>query len=97
MADAIIKTIQETITNTLKHAHGSEISVRLNYQGKPTSSEKHIEVVITNDGCMPTEIKLGNGLRGIKERLATLKGQASFIIEGGKFKTHLIIPVAQHD
>jgi two-component system sensor histidine kinase DesK len=103
IADAIIKAVQETITNTLKHAQGKTISVSLNYAAcdddvrKPNNQCKQLLVDISNDGKMPKNIEQGNGLTGIKERLAALQGKVKFKIDAGKFHTQLVIPVSQHD
>jgi two-component system sensor histidine kinase DesK len=106
IADTIVKTVQESITNTLKHAHGEIISVRLAYANvdhnetilaNKNNQEKQLQVDISNDGKMPKSIKQGNGLTGIKERLKALKGNAKFNIDAGKFHTQLLIPVNQHD
>lgn len=96
VADAIIKAVQETITNTLKHAQGRTITVTLGYR-MGSDNTKQLQVDISNDGQMPKMIKPGNGLSGITERLEALKGHASFILEADKFHTQLYIPVGQHD
>lgn len=97
VADAIIKAVQETITNTLKHAHGDTISVSVVYADSEFTTHKQLQVDIANDGKMPTTLKQGNGLMGIKERLSALKGSASFILDADRFRTRLLIPVSQND
>lgn len=103
IADAIVKSVQESITNTLKHANGSALWVSLRYkQDKPSANDignadKHIQVNISNNGNMPKQLIIGNGLNGIKERLMALKGSAVFLVEATKFTTQLLIPENQHD
>jgi signal transduction histidine kinase len=100
IADAIIKTVQESITNTLKHAHGDSISIKLAYSELTNDSVnqyKQIQLDISNDGKMPNSIYEGNGLRGIRERLAALKGKVDFKVQAGKFYTQLLIPMSQYD
>jgi len=97
VADTILKTIQETITNTLKHAQGNTIKIVIDYEEDQSSESKGIKVSISNNGKMPEHIQHGNGLTGIKERLHILKGQVSFFITDNLFNTHLWIPVTKHD
>jgi signal transduction histidine kinase len=103
IADAIIKTIQETITNTLKHAKGSLITIRIKNRDAQTDKlssaedKKQIQVDISNNGSLPNHIKQGNGLSGIQERLFALNGEAIFSINNKLFQTQLLIPVGQHD
>lgn len=97
IADTIVKTVQESITNTLKHAQGKNIHVRLAYAKSKAEDVKHLQVDISSDGNMPKHIRQGNGLTGISERLLALKGKAKFMIESGRFHTQLLIPVAQDD
>lgn len=93
-ADAIIKCIQESITNTLKHAKGKHMSIKLHYTDPQQQS---LSLSIENDGHMPATIKEGNGLTGMKERLANIHGSVEFMLKPGKFLTHISIPVPQHD
>lgn len=97
VADAILKTIQETITNTLKHAKGSHIQIHIQNEHRENSNNNQICVCIKSDGKLPKEIKQGNGLRGIEERLFAINGTANFMIEDNCFTTYLNIGVNQHD
>lgn len=97
IADAILKTIQESITNTLKHAKGSRIIIHIHHELRESSNNKQICVNIKSDGNQPKEIKQGNGLHGIKERLCAINGTANFMIKDNSFNTQLTIPVNQND
>lgn len=98
VADTIIKCVQESITNTLRHANGKHLEIALKYANSSENTQaKQIELTIQNDGKMPSNITLGNGLTGIKERLFALQGSAEFALESGKFLTRILIPVPQHD
>ena len=97
VADAIIKAVQETITNTLKHAHGSTISLQIRYANAEPSEQKKLQIDIANDGKMPATLTQGNGLTGIAERVKALAGSASFFADTTHFRTRLLIPVAQND
>lgn len=97
VADAIIKAVQETITNTLRHAQGKTISIEISYVKSESSAQKQLQIDIANDGKMPAMLKQGNGLLGIIERVKALAGSASFIIDNAHFRTRLLIPAAQND
>lgn len=98
IADTIIKCVQESITNTLKHAHGKHMSIELRYLSEQNEqAQPQLALTIENDGKMPSNISPGNGLKGIKERLSAIQGSANFVLSSGKFMTHILIPVPQHD
>jgi signal transduction histidine kinase len=97
IADTIVKAVQETITNTLKHAHGKNISISIAYANEDKNGCKQLQIDISNDGKMPKYLNRGNGLTGIIERLTSLSGSAYFAIENDKFNTQLLIPVTQND
>lgn len=96
VADTIIKCIQESITNTLKHAQGKQVSIVLK-RAQSENNEDQITLHITNDGRMPKQIKAGNGLLGMQERIAAIKGDITFLLDKGKFCAHINIPLARFD
>ena len=99
VADAIIKCVQETITNTLKHARAKHISIKLSHQDSPNTDlpQSIIHIEMSNDGLIPSKIKDGNGLTGMRERVAALKGSIEFLLNNKRFCTHISIPLAQLD
>ena len=73
---AIYRTVQEALTNTLKHAHQPQhATVRLGYDSP------HVTVEITDDGTAPDNPRPANppnnahGLLGIRERAALFDGR----------------------
>lgn len=60
---------QEALTNVHRHARASVVSVKLEYG--PTA----VTLRIADDGVGQPDLVLGNGLHGLKERLATLAGE----------------------
>ncbi len=97
VADAIIKSIQETITNTLNHAKGDFITIHIKKDEPNSSLKQNIIVEIKNNGKIPQAFSLGNGLKGIQERFMSLGGSADFKVDRTFFYTSLSVPVANND
>ncbi|MEV4243715.1 sensor histidine kinase [Streptosporangium canum] len=85
-AVAAHRLVQESLTNTIKHANATHVSVRLRY----TSAAVTVEVIDDGHGAAaPAE---GHGLTGMRERVTTLGGTLS--IEGsGGFAVRASIPL----
>jgi len=96
VADTILKCIQESITNTLKHAQGKQVSIALKRQSS-ANNDGQLTLDIINDGRMPKQIRPGNGLLGMQERIAALKGEITFLLDKGRFCAHISIPLARYD
>lgn len=69
---ALLLTVQEAVTNTLRHADASSMQISI----QPSTADAD-EVVLTavDDGNGARAHVVGNGLRGIDERLAALGGR----------------------
>ena len=65
---SIYKTIQECITNSLKHGNATEINIEI------TATNENVEFIITNNGIGCNNIIKSNGLNGIENRINLLKG-----------------------
>jgi signal transduction histidine kinase len=65
---SIYKTIQECITNSLKHGNATEINIKI------TATNENVEFIITNNGIGCNNIIKSNGLNGIENRINLLKG-----------------------
>jgi len=84
---AIFRVIQESITNSIRHGQAGEIEITIN--------EDHIrlQLCIVDNGIGCTTIKQGYGMQGIRERIESLGGSATFSSLYGKgFKTEVSIP-----
>lgn len=88
-ADALIKCIQESITNTLRHAKGDKLAIKLYEQ------DHQLHMRIINNGIVPKELKIGNGLTGMQERIQALKGRIGFAVQPQQFITTINIPLAE--
>nr|WP_136250281.1 histidine kinase [Ningiella ruwaisensis] len=91
IADTIIKCIQESITNTLRHARGKHLDIDLSASGGS------LVLDITNDGEVNKILKIGNGLTGMKERIELLSGKIAFYTQKNSFKTQIEIPMVTND
>jgi signal transduction histidine kinase len=67
------RIIQESVTNTLKHATAHRIDIHLTY--RPAA----VDLIIADDGTQPVQESsdTGHGLVGIRERAALFGGTAS--------------------
>ncbi|MBF7074892.1 histidine kinase [Glaciecola sp. MH2013] len=102
MADVLIRCIQESFTNSLKHSKATNVEVQFK------KINGLVEVIIQDNGnevkkkakhtVNPTRgFKAGNGLTGIVERVSLLKGKADFFLNDKGFVTHLSLPMATYD
>ncbi|WP_295685890.1 histidine kinase, partial [uncultured Nevskia sp.] len=78
-AQALLRVAQEALTNALRHAGCATIVLRLQRH------EQGIELQIEDDGRAQSLPEEGNGLHGMRERLAALGGALSIAVrpEGG--------------
>ena len=65
---AILRCIQEAVTNAVRHGAARNIWI----VGRKSESE--LELTVRDDGFGGLDYKLGNGLRGMNERLAAVGG-----------------------
>lgn len=76
--DMIHRICQELMTNTLKYAEAKEIFISIQIK------EEEINILVMDNGIGCKELVLGNGLRGIQERLKLIDGKAEFITAPGE-------------
>lgn len=69
VAEAIVRTVQEALTNAARHAGAERLTVTLTRDGDT------LRLRIDDDGRLHGPLREGNGLAGMRERLATLGGQ----------------------
>src|SRR5690625_4224022 len=83
---ALVRCVQEIVTNAIRHARGAR-TVWI----EDTRGEDGGRVVdARGDGWETTELRVGNGLRGIRERVEELGGRAQFASESG---FHVVLQV----
>jgi signal transduction histidine kinase len=68
LAETLLRCAQEGITNALRHGRPSEITI---WCGR---RDGVIELHVRDNGAMQPQIRFGNGLTGMRERLESLGG-----------------------
>ncbi len=71
-ADAILRCVQELITNTLRHAQADELTIELQQD-----AQGGLTITASDDG-RGGEVVEGQGLAGMRERFESLGGSLSF-------------------
>lgn len=88
VSDALLKICQESVTNSIKH--GKAHNVKILFVFNRTS----VKLFIFDDGIGCADIKKGNGLSGMEERVWQLSGEIAFGSDGEKgFNIHIEIPL----
>ncbi|TDC96579.1 histidine kinase [Actinomadura sp. 7K507] len=75
---ALIRCVQEVVTNTIRHSGAGNLWIDVAQAGDG-------EIVLTarDDGHGTSVLRLGNGLTGVRERIAQLDGAVSFDTRSG--------------
>jgi signal transduction histidine kinase len=89
-AEAIVRCVQEAITNTVRHAHAQELTIELR-------RETNGDVVITaSDDGRGGPFEMGHGLAGMRERFELLGGNLAISSAAGKgFVLRGTLPAAE--
>ncbi|MGQ5248190.1 sensor histidine kinase [Xanthomonas arboricola pv. corylina] len=69
VAELLLRLVQEALTNAVRHANANEVAVHLQ------CVDAQLQVDICDDGRRAERIREGNGITGMRERLAALHGQ----------------------
>lgn len=85
-ADTIIKCVQESVTNTLKHSTADVLVLEVN------KAKQGISVNINDNGKLIKHFDMGNGLKGMVERLSLIGGHVNFTHDNKGFHTSISIP-----
>ncbi len=100
-ADVLTRCIQESITNALKHTHAKAMHIAFSQTSEVLnmliSAELNGAAKITKAGASKPQFTIGNGLKGIQERLKQVQGEVSFTLSSSAFITDIKVPVRDHD
>lgn len=85
-AEVLLRSVQEAITNTLRHSNAKNMVI------SSTMSHGKLSLRIKDDGSNSGMPQPGNGLTGMRERVERLNGQFEFSsLEG--FQLNIALPV----
>ncbi len=73
----VYRIVQEALTNVLRHASAARATVRVGVERGFITAE------IRDDGLVESDFRLGNGLLGMRERVASLGGNLDLRVEPG--------------
>ncbi len=90
VANTIYRSVQESLTNILKHAHAISVRISVGFQ------QSKIVMSVIDDGIgFSDSTALGRGLTGMRERVRALGGTFTFERIGGETVVSCHIPVNQ--
>ncbi|WP_042150860.1 MULTISPECIES: sensor histidine kinase [unclassified Pseudoalteromonas] len=89
----IIRFCQEMISNTLKHTQATEITFDVCLQSKLIEVESQVIVTAIHNQSEDAIPKPGNGLTGLKERMALIKGQFKQDIKEHRLVNEISFPI----
>ena len=70
---ALLRCLQESLTNAKRHGNAKEISISLSYD------ENEIELIIEDNGKGSEKLEYGFGLTSMQERLKAINGDFKVI------------------
>lgn len=85
-AQVLLRCVQESITNTLKHSNAKQFNVKLE------QNHNMLTMYISDNGSnQHTTLSPGNGLQGMTERVHGLDGKIEFSLSQSGFETLITI------
>jgi len=75
LAEALLRLVQEALTNSARHADAERVRVEIR------TEPGRLRVAIEDDGRVRGALREGNGLTGMRERIAALGGRLQVSVE----------------
>jgi len=88
VAEALLRCVQETVTNTLRHSGAGRCWIRIREQAGM------IVLDVRDDGRAGDDLAEGNGIAGMRERLARLGGHLRLGRADSALSVHVEVPLA---
>ena len=86
-AHAILRCVQEVITNAMRHAYARNLWIKIEER------DEGIALMARDDGRGVDTVRSGNGLRGMRERFEELSGRVDFSSRpGAGFEVQAFVP-----
>jgi hypothetical protein len=80
LSQTIYRVVQEAVTNVIKHAHATTLSV------VTAMRDQAVTIEVSDDGIgFPDNVSLGRGLTGMSDRSRALDGRLDVLREGRVF------------
>jgi len=86
-AMAILRGVQESVTNSLRHGKATKISIEVQ------QTAKELQVQITDNGKSIKPIQFGHGLKGMEERFKAIRGGFTIAQHKQGVTVRLSVPV----
>lgn len=83
LAQTLLRVAQEACTNAAKHGAANQVLIRLTQ----SHAEQSYQLEVIDDGRVELPFQLGNGLRGMQERVEQLQGTLEFLSNRDKPKS----------
>ena len=88
VAHALLRCVQEAVTNSVRHARAARVLVQIGVlPGADAAGD--VQVSIDDDGDGSPALKAGNGLAGMAERMTELGGRMAVVRHSPGFKIEL--------
>ncbi len=88
--DTVYRTIQESITNAIRHGNATAVWIKLSCEGR------RLKIVVQDNGTGCVTVNPGFGLRHMRERLNLLNGTLQWNGKNG-FRIEAVIPLRWGD
>ena len=89
LSQTIYRVIQEAVTNVIKHAQATTLSV------VAAMRDQAVTIEVSDDGIgFPDNVSLGRGLTGMSDRSRALDGKLDLLREGGRTVVRCWLPLA---
>jgi signal transduction histidine kinase len=90
VAQVALRTVQEIVTNAVRHSGARNLWLRL------TRAEHALDIDAHDDGAGTDDVRFGNGLRGLRERVEQMSGTVEVSsVRGRGFNVHVRLPLAE--
>ncbi len=89
MAQVALRSVQEIVTNAVRHSGARNLWVTL------ATADHTLDIDARDDGEGTDQVRFGNGLRGIRERVEQARGSLEVSsMRGRGFSVHVRLPLA---
>ena len=83
----LFRVLQEGLSNIGRHSNASEIQVAIDFTDPTT-----VSLTVKDNGSLQQELVEGNGILGIRERIARVKGKLNIIRDQSGFLLSIEVP-----